>query len=94
MNTLELLVQEMEERVVDDGLIILYKSMRRIKRDKNEPPSSGDESRDREEWNISMRRDTNRPININQLQRWRQMLREMKTHSTGLHRPNETSKMM
>jgi hypothetical protein len=45
-------------------------------------------------WRASRRRDTNRPININQQHRCKQMLTAMETHSTGLHRPNETSKMM
>jgi hypothetical protein len=134
MDALELLVQEKEERVADDGLVIGVircfcnerGSERELDRQRgmSQRDRETERERDRERaeirWRgrkerkegkchkepssvegevvklvwVCRRTDTNRPININQLQRCIQLLTAMKTQSTGLHKPNESSKMM
>jgi hypothetical protein len=84
------LVQDFDERVKSfyDECEKKGKSV-----EKSEPPFF-DTEEDAEGWWASMRTDTNRPIKSNQQQRYKQTLTAIKRESTGLHSPNEKSKMM
>jgi hypothetical protein len=74
------LVQDFDERVKS----FYYECVRRRAGEKSEPPFF-DTEEDAEGWWASWRTDTNRPI---KQQRYKQR------ESTGLHNPNEKSKMM
>jgi hypothetical protein len=98
MDALELLIQEMKKRI-EDGLVVtrfLCHEGEEVREGRWNEASIPLSVQGEEEANVckaSIRRDTNRPMKINQLQRWTQMLTAMETQSTGLQRPNERSKM-